>query len=328
MLSILFIFLLLLVITIALFCIKKTFSISASLEISSSLADIQEKIVDFSTWQQWSPWLLHEPDTQIVLSEDYTKEAGWYQWDGKYVGSGKVQHHKIELGYIAQNLTFIKPFKSTAKTYWRIEPNQNNSHTVIWSMDSQMPLAMAFMIPMLKVGIANDYKIGLLRLAQLLSDKAEPFQFQILGEQNIAAIAGVADSIKNSAFTDLGPFMATTYAKLNKQITEKNGRVTVPAMASYSNVNFKKMSCDCTCIIPTDLKKEPNEHSTLPGQYFRFQFTGDYQYMKLAWYMAYTHLRMIKRKTNNKAPALEIYQQMKSSTEGTLAVTELLIAVK
>jgi len=125
---------------VVLFTVKKSFSISSSLDIAATREQIQQRILDFNTWKEWSPWLLHEPDTKIVLSDNYQQEQGFYTWEGKLVGSGKLTHEVIKNGSIDQDIQFIKPFKSKAKTYWRIEQLNGEQCRVTWSMDSAMPL--------------------------------------------------------------------------------------------------------------------------------------------------------------------------------------------
>ena len=42
------------------------FRVKRSLEIAAPLDSVFAAIVDFKTWPEWSPWLMHEPDAKII----------------------------------------------------------------------------------------------------------------------------------------------------------------------------------------------------------------------------------------------------------------------
>jgi len=63
-------------------------SLNGSYEVRRSLLmnvdrqTVFNKIRDFKSWAEWSPWLMHEPDTRLEFSESPDQEGGWYTWEG------------------------------------------------------------------------------------------------------------------------------------------------------------------------------------------------------------------------------------------------------
>lgn len=51
------------------------FRVRRSLEIEAPVETVFAAIVDFKSWPEWSPWLMHEPETTLVYSDDYQQEG-------------------------------------------------------------------------------------------------------------------------------------------------------------------------------------------------------------------------------------------------------------
>lgn len=46
--------------------LDKNYAIRCSLFMDVDAQTVFEKVRDFKTWKDWSPWLLHEPDTNLT----------------------------------------------------------------------------------------------------------------------------------------------------------------------------------------------------------------------------------------------------------------------
>ena len=55
---------------------------------------------------------MHEPDSQSDYSENSPAKEGFYSWDGKLIGAGKVLISKSDAGRaIHQQIEFLRPSK-------------------------------------------------------------------------------------------------------------------------------------------------------------------------------------------------------------------------
>ena len=73
---------------------------------------------DLRGWRDWRPWLLHEPDAALTYSDEPDAAGGWYDWDGKIIGAGRITQvalHGPER--IEQRLVFRRPVPMAAT--WR-----------------------------------------------------------------------------------------------------------------------------------------------------------------------------------------------------------------
>ena len=71
------------------------FRVRRCLEVNAPTEQAFAAVLDLRCWPQWSPWLLHEADVELIYSDNYQAEGGYYSWAGKVVGAGKLTHLEI-----------------------------------------------------------------------------------------------------------------------------------------------------------------------------------------------------------------------------------------
>jgi hypothetical protein len=55
---------------------------------------------------------MHEPGTTLAFSDNPDQEGGWYTWDGKLTGAGRLTHEKLTgEEKIEQRIEFIRPLR-------------------------------------------------------------------------------------------------------------------------------------------------------------------------------------------------------------------------
>jgi hypothetical protein len=111
---------------------------------------------------------------------------------------------------IEDDLTFLKPFKSFAKTAFHLRPESSGTH-VTWLMDSSMPWFLFWMIPMTKTFIRMDYGRGLNMLKEWIETGAIRSKTTVHGIESLQPfrMAGIAAS---SHIDEIGPAMERSFA--------------------------------------------------------------------------------------------------------------------
>lgn len=119
---------------------KKEYVIKREIIINRSQHDVYEYLRFFKNHRSFNAWLLKDPamketsrgtDGQVgyVLSYEGNKDVG----TGEEELVGLVPDKRIDI-----ELRFLKPFKSTSRTPFDLEPAGNNQTKVTWTMHGKM----------------------------------------------------------------------------------------------------------------------------------------------------------------------------------------------
>ncbi|MEM7564567.1 MAG: SRPBCC family protein [Pseudomonadota bacterium] len=281
------------------------YHVKRSLEIEASTNAVFNAILDFKSWPEWSPWLMHEPEAGIQYSEQYQEEGGHYVWDGKFVGAGKLTHVSINAGRsIHQEIEFIRPFKSKNEVRWSFEPMGENC-LVTWEMIGRMPFLFRFMTRQMEPMIGRDYELGLALFNGYMNAQAPHPNLTFSGIEEL-------DNFSYWAIPCHGNLR-------HRETTRRSSIETLEAAAGGTSGLPLTLLHQFT---PTDMKaqaevaipiteKTPSSNYTRRefngGRYFKLTVLGDHQFLPLAWYALSSHCRMHRIKTDPTRPSLEIY---------------------
>ena len=288
--------------------LPSTFRVKESINLKIPLTEAFNYLLRMDNHIVWSPWLMHNPSTNIEYSARLDQPTSFYSWDDDMLGAGKLMHRKIEQNKrIDQDIEFYRPFKSKAKVTWEFE-QQEGSVRVSWVMDSSMPLFLRWMIPMLEHGISSDYRLGLVRLAHVLDDTATQMDLSWDGAHDQPSVTGVFEGFSGD-LAGISQAFDASVPKLNTFIDDHKLPKTNKLFGVYHSVNVAKRTTDMKVLIQLDGDDNVDRPVyTIPsGKYYQVTYKGSMQNMDLAWYAAYQHLRMLKYKLNTKMPALEEY---------------------
>ena len=316
--------------------LKGEYEVTRSILIQKKAKVIFAKICDFKTWNEWSPWLIHEPKTQIVYSKDCQKEGGHYNWNGKIIGAGKLTHvrlispHKIE-----QKIEFIKPFRAVCRVAWKIEDNKGSSK-VTWIMQGKMPFLFRFMTAKTVQLIKKDYDFGLAMLNGVLDSKAERPKLSFNGKVNLNEQTCITKSYTGS-FDNLKSVMSQTFPELYQYVEKaKNLEIVGVPFTAYRKINLKKNTVKLDICIPIKGKDIANiyETKTFPaGRYFKNTLQGSYKFLEFAWHHSFNHFKMQKKTQKMsfdwKRICLEFYRNDPSKVKHTNdTITEIYFPIK
>ncbi|MCG8325709.1 MAG: SRPBCC family protein, partial [Thiotrichales bacterium] len=278
--------------------IDGNYTVRRSRTIKCDINSVFDKLRDFKTWPDWSPWLMHEPDTQMTYSENWDEEGGHYSWDGKHIGAGKMTHVKFERpNRIRQQIEFIRPFKSVCEVGFDLEKH-NQDTQLTWFMNGRMPFLFRFMIKRMVPMISKDYDLGLAMLNGRLDPQAEVPQISFQGSVELEPVQCLCKGFAGE-LAEMVQAMQTGFPELAKYIAEHGGRTPEMPRSVYHKVDPGKMYFECDLAVPVDGLPDPGPYSVKPvgnGKYFKTLLKGNYSFLELAWYSAYAHLHMYKIK--------------------------------
>lgn len=287
-----------------------TYEVRRSLLMSVDRLTVFNKIRDFRSWAEWSPWLMHEPDTRLEFSETPDQEGGWYRWDGKRVGAGKLTHVRIESpGRIEERIEFLRPFKSVNSVWWEFEQKEGQTE-VSWNMKGTMPFLFRFMTPMMSLMIGKDYELGLAMLRGKLDPQAEMPRIQFEGETVLESRQALTIPFKGGK-DEMITAMTRGFPELAAHVEQSGGCLTGMPFTAFHKVNPKTMYFECDIAVPVaqDTPDGDFVRKTLgAGKYSKVSVEGSYNFLELAWYSAMNHIRMLKLKMDKSRPSLEVYE--------------------
>ena len=106
------------------------YDVKKSITINAPTSNVFDTVVNFNTWEIWSPWLCVEPSANVLITHSGTQQGDTYTWEGKLVGSGEIEHKSITLNQnIEQEIRFKVPFESQSNVYWQFEDHGTRART-------------------------------------------------------------------------------------------------------------------------------------------------------------------------------------------------------
>ncbi|MCG8378463.1 MAG: GyrI-like domain-containing protein [Proteobacteria bacterium] len=307
------------------------YTVRQSHTINADKEAVFDKLIDLKSWPEWSPWLIHEPDTRLEYSEKTNAEGGNYSWDGKYIGAGKLTHIKLERpNHIKNKLEFIRPFKSVCDVGFELEDEQGKTK-VTWYMNGSMPFFFRFMVPRTVNLISNDYALGLAMLGGIMDSASEHPRLGFDGEIELQQQYSLFKHFEG-LLPEMQKAMQAGFPELLQHVQAQGKQPSAPPFSVYHKVDLKKMHFVCDMAIPLseDIEVGPfNSRIYEGGRFFKVTLKGDYSFLELAWHSAYTHVCTRKIKIDKKRPSLEIYENDPNQLENTNElITSLYIPVK
>ncbi len=232
------------------------FHVDKSITINKPINEVYNTLNDYSKWTPWSPWLITEPDARVTVAPDNKS----YEWQGKVTGEGNMKiYNEVENKKIEIDLTFLKPWKSTAKTWFDLSEDGQGTK-VHWKMDSSLPFFMFWMKNMMTEMIGMDYNRGLGMLKEYVEDGKIDSNLDIKGMGTREGCDYVG--IKTSTTIDkIGETMKRDYSKLLQHVKGGHSdKVSGNPFSIYHKWDPVSKKVEYTAAIPVNGKLE-----MLPG---------------------------------------------------------------
>jgi hypothetical protein len=141
--------------------------VERSTTIKAPAGTVYAEIADFHRWRQWSPWEELDPDLERTYSGSDSGTGAVYEWSGnRRAGQGRMEiTNTADAENVTISLNFIKPFKSSSTTTFRLTPDGESTH-VTWTMTGPMTLMLRVfgIFKSMDKLIGPDFEKGLDRL--------------------------------------------------------------------------------------------------------------------------------------------------------------------
>lgn len=298
-------------------------TVNKSIKIDKPIDEVYKIINDFHTWTAWSPWLVSEPNAKVTIADDNSH----YAWEGDRVGSGEMKIVGTkENASITIDLTFLKPWKSFAKTefFLKAEGNQTN---VTWTLENKLPFFMFWMKNMMSAWIGMDYMRGLSMLKDLCETGEIPSKLEFTGIEDYDGCnyIGVQATCK---MDELAPSMEKSFGKMHEFMGANPDAIAGAPFCVYHKWEIVKGMCTYSaCIpvkeIPASLPAGTKSGSIPKMKVHTIKHEGAYKHLGNAWSTQQTMSRGKEFKYNKKVDPFEIYLNDPQET----AEKELLSAV-
>ncbi len=290
------------------------FHVVKSKIINAPLSKVHDTISDFHTWPEWSPWLMAEPQAQVNIQED----GKHYSWEGSRVGSGNMTITKEDEHSIYCDLMFLKPWKSKAKTYFKLSEVEGGTK-VEWNMDSSLPWFMFMMKKMMVEMIGNDYTRGMNLLKDYVEDGKVHSKLVFHGERSIEGGSYVGIK-REMSMDDATKKMGKDFEQLGALAAKTESANMEKAFCIYHKWDFVGKKAVYTAGLPVDgtvddLPEGANMYLMPATKVYQIEHIGPYEHLGNAWSAAYSVMRNKEFKYNKKLHPFETYGNSPQNTD-------------
>lgn len=305
-------------------CLDGRFRVERNLEIAAPAQFAFEAVADLKSWPEWSPWLLHEADAELAFSDDCRQPGGYYTWEGKRLGAGKLTnlellpHTRIE-----QEIEFLRPYRARNRITWGFE-NRGEKTLASWQMSGRMPFLLRFMASKMEPAIGRDFELGLALLNGYVNADADHLSIEF-GEAEVLEDFSYWAIPCNGNLRQLEAARPSAIDMLNRAADGKTGL----ALTLYHRFDPYKGDYRAEIAIPVAASTPASNYTQrefLGGRYSRLTLHGDHRFLPLGWHALYAHCRLYRLKIDRARPALEIYQQLPRQGADSIRVTTALYA--
>ena len=304
------------------------FAVTRSILINAPIEKVFNTLNDFSTWKEWSPWLISDPEAKVNIADD--KKS--YDWEGPRSGSGDMKIVKEdENKSISIDLQFLKPWKSKAQIYFNLETKGDQTEAT-WMMDSSLPFFMFWMKKMMQTFIGMDYERGLRLLKDYVEDGKVHSKLNFTGKETISEqeYIGIYTSC---TMETMGKKMSEDMPRLMEFMNENGIEVSGAAFTQYSKWDLMKKRVEYTSGVP--VKSIPNNlpegftSGKIPATtVYTLEHVGPYQHLGNAWTTLYNMQRSKEIPVNKKIHPFETYHNNPNEVEATELITRVHFPLK
>jgi effector-binding domain-containing protein/ribosome-associated toxin RatA of RatAB toxin-antitoxin module len=312
------------------------FAFSRSRTIKAPVSVLFNKVNDYKSWPNFSPWIEREPNATLTYEDKTSGVDAGYSWSGDILGEGQMKTTAIEKDkFIAQHISFIKPFESESEINWTFETTDEGT-VVTWRMNGEQD----FMTKMyttftgsIEENTSPDFDRGLFKLDSIVSADMKKYSIKVDGITNHSG--GYYLYNTTSCKIDALPNkMNDMLPKVIKYAMENKISIAGAPFVYYHEWDEENNTVMFSSCVPTTEKVITTTSEILTGQLKPFRalkatLKGNYSNLKEAWDTAMAYIPDNNMEVEEKGTMLETYLTDPMSTPNPADwVTEIYIALK
>jgi len=276
------------------------FDVVKSITIKASMNEVRNLVEDFKHWNSWSPWTVLEPSCPVNIEGSANEPGHSMSWDGDIIGSGKNTLESTNAEKLNYHLEFFKPWKSQAKVEFTFAELEDQTK-VTWSLDSDMPFFMFFMIKTMKNMIGMDYDRGLKMLKEVAENgtvKAKTENNGMVDYQGFSFV-GIQRTV---SYENMATIMQQDFEKMVNDIVINGKKGAQHWVCIYPKFNTRNMEVTyIAAVSDEDLADVQLDSSYTRGRIadtkmLEIKHEGAYEFLGNAWTMGMMYLRAKKIK--------------------------------
>lgn len=307
------------------------YEVHRSIVIAADPQTVFDRVVDYGTWTQWSPWLIAEPEAKVTVSDDPRSVGSTYAWSGEVVGAGELEHESLKDGeQIRDEIRFLRPMKSVSKVGFDFKPVDGGTE-VTWSMGGSLPFFLFFLKGQIESFVGMDYDRGLRMLKEWIESGHIESKTTVVGTQSMGPFQVVGVS-GQSSLKSIGPAMDEAFSKAQQELDNAGLPTDGEKVSIYHKFTPKTEHFEFTCgfLFGEPRDSVPSHLSVwhLPQtQAFRVDHLGSYANLGNAWSAANQHVRYKKLKQSTVG-TFELYKNSPENAQPSDLLTEIYLPLK
>jgi effector-binding domain-containing protein len=293
-----------LVVTLGLFA-RHDYHIERSTQIEAPRNIVLDHVRMFKNFSKWSPWNTLDRNMKTSIEGTDGEVGAVYKWVGNDdVGAGQEVIKSVQPDRVDIEVTFLKPWKSVAPSFFKLETIDSMHTKVSWGFDMYIgfPWNAMAMLTDINAAVGKDYERGLGNLKKV----CESFMHKKYRGYDVVEVnespelyAGLRKTVP---MDDLNNFFTVSYPKLQDAL--QHGGLhpgTMKASLTYVWDEQNKIA-DIMAVFPVKESKKLADSlqvvSLHGGRAIEIEFMGSYDslgnaHKAMGDYMAFKKLQPI-----------------------------------
>lgn len=295
--------------------LEGTYDINRSKVINAPAAVVFDKVNDYKSWTEWSPWFELDPEVKLTYGDITSGSGASYSWhsDNKDVGAGSMETTEaVTNESISQKIAFTKPWQSESDIYWTFKPAEGGGTEVTWGMKGEMPFMQRFFASRMDEMVGPDYERGLAKLDSVIQADMKKYSVEVNGETTHSGGYYLYNTT-SCKIDEVPDKMAEMMPKVGEYVMKNKITMAGPAFSLYHKWDQENNAVIFSCAVPVSEKVITDKDSGIqtgmlkPFKAVKTTLTGNYENLFEAWTAADKYIVDNGLEEVHGHPALEVY---------------------